>query len=246
MMSRDLITRIYTGLAGFASKRIRKLFLRLPGFHALASAFRWRSFMRPGDTVVQAGVDMGAKLNRGQIPNALSMAQVVGTHGRVIAIEPSKENAALLRTYLKMHEMHNIIVVEKALWSSRATLLFKLGKQSWHNRLAQVSSSQDQSTSFNGSYEVQGDKLDSILKELGIENVAHVCLTINGAELEALKGMPGILKQEHIGLLVASGETQAFNEVIGSVPTNKRIAELLISQGFSVTIDRIGWVTARR
>lgn len=245
-MGNGIKQKLYGVFSGLTSKRVRKLLVRIPLFHGFASEFRWRTFMQPGDTVVQAGVDMGAKRDNGQVPNALSMSKVVGEKGRVIAVEPSQQNVRLLKSYIDLHNVQNITVVEKALWNKEKEMIFSLGKESWHNRLADLHSREDQSSAFENSYAVKADTLENILNDLGIKQVAHVCLTINGAEFEALTGMENVLRQEHVTLLVAGGDTQAFHQQTDNLATKDRIADFLRERGFKVTVDRIGWVTARK
>ena len=43
---------------------------------------------------------------------------------------------------------------------------------------------------------IEVDKLDNILRELGIVNVDFITIEINGAEIEALEGMRETLNQD--------------------------------------------------
>lgn len=226
--------------------RARKMVLRIPGVYRLANKLRWRAFMKPGDTVVQAGVDMGAKMDKGLIPNAIAMSQIVGPAGKVIAIEPSNESVKRLQAYILSYGIENILPIEKALWHKKELMPLRLGNESWHNRLDAIQSKSDQVDVFFGDALVEADTLDNILDELHVDNVSHVCLTINGAEYNALIGMTKILQQKKISLLIAGGATQCFLQNPDEIPVTEKIANLLVENGFEISVDKIGWLIAKK
>jgi hypothetical protein len=76
-----------------------------------------------------------------------------------------------------------------------------------------------------GFVEVEVDTLDNILKELEISKVDFVKMDIEGAEIEALKGMDGVLK----------GRTElaiAAYHIINRKKTFKTIIPWLEKRGF--------------
>ena len=218
---------------------------RFPGVYRRGVKLRWKSFMKPGDTVVQAGVDMGTKHDKCGGSNVVYMSEIVGETGRVIAIEPTKKNIHLLKKHVHEKNIKNITLVEKALWRRKTRIPFLLGEESWHNRLETVPSEGEESEKkWRGRYTVEADTLDNILEEHQVDDPAHICMTINGAELEALEGMEKTLKTKKPTLLIASGKSQQHRPNVDGTPLNKKIAETLKKQGYKTKINPDGWINA--
>ena len=216
----------------------------LPFLARIGIWMRWRSFVSKGDIVVQAGVDMATKHERCFGSNAIHMARIVGSEGRVIAIEPDPRNVTLFREFIEAHGIDNITVIEKALWMDKGKQVLLLGNKSWHNQLAIVPATENISEdTWADRHTVEADTLDSILDENGIRGVSHICMTINGAELEALEGMSKVLATEP-SLLIASGSTQTFRAEADGMPLNERICQFLRHRGFETKVDRQGWIHA--
>ncbi len=96
--------------------------------------------------------------------------------------------------------------------------------------------SQDDPRLFVSACIVESDTLDNILKEKNIEGVSHICLTINGAELEALEGMDRTLKKNKFSMLIANQEK--FRPTVNGIPLNEKITLLLKKYGFSTKIGK--------
>ena len=219
---------------------VKLLMKHFPKIYDIALSFRWQSFMKLGDTVVQVGVNM----EKGYRSNAFQMSKVVGEKGRVIAIEPGKKNIQKLKKFVAENGINNILIIEKAVWKEKGNLSFLLGgKTSW-NRLKAVPGVFEEEK-FNDSYEVvEADTLDNIIEETGHSDITHICLTINGAELEALEGMHRVLQKERLSRFIASGSRQKFRATVNGVPLNKKIVSVLEKYGFSARIAESGCVVA--
>src|SRR5262249_4812985 len=72
--------------------------------------------MARGMTVVDVGAHVGIY--------SLVASRRVGDNGKVIAIEPSPANAALLRRHLRLNQCTNVEVIEGAAGASAATISF--------------------------------------------------------------------------------------------------------------------------
>jgi len=243
-VKRKILKYIYLIENNLFSAKIKILILKLfPFIYKFAVYLRWKSFIKPGDTVVQAGVDMGWKHTKRGSSNVIYMAKLVGTFGKVIAIEPDKENIRKLESYLKSHNLNNVIIIKKALWKEKGTLRFLMGKRANDNLLAVVPNTHKiASEIWKGEIQIAADTLDNILKDQGVNHVSHICLTINGAELEALKGSHKTLQSEKLTLLIAAKPW--FRPIANGMPYNKKIALLLKSYDFITKIGKNGWISA--
>ena len=170
---------------------------------------------KEGEVVVDAGARIGAFTAKA--------SRAVGSAGRVIAVEPEPRSYALLRKNIEVNRLNNVVPIRKMLWSAAQPVeLYLSGNAASH------------SAYFDGFYGPTGETtvceaatLDSILEELGIGRVDFVKMDIEGAEIEALKGMSRIL-QSGVELAIA-----AYHPVNGT-PTNSVLIPELERLGFEV------------
>lgn len=80
----------------------------------LNEAMLFRAHIHRGSTVVDIGAHVGYY--------TLLSARAVGPHGRVIAVEPDPDNAALLRENIRRNRLGNVTVVEAAAWRETTRL----------------------------------------------------------------------------------------------------------------------------
>ncbi len=124
---------------------------------------------RPGDTVVDAGANIGYF--------TLLMSKLVGSSGLVHAFEPHPDTAARLDRNVALNKAGNVLVHETALWDCLRDLslytCFEPGLASLRSY-----------DGWTGSRTVRADRLDHILP------VAPrvIKMDIEGAELTALRG----------------------------------------------------------
>lgn len=116
-------------------------------------------------------------------------ATEVGDEGRVIAIEPEKDNLALLQKNIEANSLKNVMVVPKGVWNKRDKMKLYLAN-GVHVGHSLVSDRVERDKFI----EIEVDTLDNILEELGITRVDFIKMDIEGAEIEALKGMSKTLK----------------------------------------------------
>ena len=136
----------------------------------------YSELLRPGDACVDGGANRGL--------HTLPMARLVGTTGRVIAVEPVPETADSLEALLRDKELHNVDVVRKALFHERGVVTFNV-----------VMNAPTRSGIYESEYpfdaqvqriEVETDRLDELLAD--VERLRFCKLDLEGAEFRALQG----------------------------------------------------------
>jgi FkbM family methyltransferase len=137
---------------------------------------------RKGDVVVDAGARIGTF--------AAKIAAAVGNEGKIIAIEPEPRNYQCLLKNIDANRLSNVFAVPKMLWSRTGQMdLYLAGNSASHSAYCDGFYS-----STGESISVEADTLDGILRELGIGSVSFIKMDIEGAEVEALKGMRSALE----------------------------------------------------
>ena len=170
---------------------------------------------KTGDIVVDAGARIGTF--------SAKISAAVGETGRIIAIEPEPHNFACLRKNIEANHLHNVIPIQKMLWSGTGQLpLYLSGNAAAHSAYCDPFYS-----STGESILVEAEALDGILESLGIGSVDFIKMDIEGSEIEALKGMSRIL-QSGVELAIA-----AYHPVNGT-PTNSVLIPELERLGFEV------------
>lgn len=146
-----------------------------------------RRTVRPGAVVVDVGANIGY--------NAVHAARLAGCRGRVIAVEPTPDNLAVLRANVAACGLANVIVAPVAAGSVRASReLYVRGDTSAVNSLF-PDSCYAQVTSV---VEVSVVPLDDLVA--GTADVVKI--DVEGAELEVLHGMTRLLREPRTVLIV--------------------------------------------
>lgn len=141
-----------------------------------------------GDVVIDGGAFIGF--------GALKYSRLVGSEGRIIAIEADPDNQRLFDQNMNENRVSNVTLIRCALWET-------VGTMSLNQAGRQANSVVDQIVQGGSSLAVQTDTIDSVVNETGLKKVSLVSLTINGAELEAIRGMHRTLKVHRPNLVVA-------------------------------------------
>ena len=158
---------------------------RMTGFHgshkdALAQvadpAARARlaeAFAPKADEVV---VDCGAYLGFGELRLAPLLPR-----GRIYAIEAASQCAALLRRNVEFNRVGNVTVLHRAVWKD-------VGRMTLHTGAAQANSLVEDIALKDGDEAVETISVDALAEAEKLERLDFLCLTLNGAEVEALEG----------------------------------------------------------
>lgn len=175
--------------------------------------------LNPGDTVLDVGAHTGK--------NTLKYAQKVGENGLIVAIEASPINLHCLTSNIRENnECRNIKVVEKAIWDERAKLELHMPKPA-----AEHSLTPQRKVEEPRKIRVQGDTLDNILEDLGIEKVDLMKMDIQGAEIEALNGAKKCLDQ--IKKVIVFGD-----HIRNGKPTAIRVSNILENHFNNIEIGK--------
>jgi FkbM family methyltransferase len=138
---------------------------------------------RDGDVVVDAGAGAGI--------DALVLARLVGSRGRVVAIEAHPGSFAQLELLLRVNQLKNVDCVHVALLDAPGTVVISDEKRPIENSVV----------SGDGTIPVAADTLDRVLARLGVERVDFLKMNIEGAELKALGGFSaGLASTVHVAV----------------------------------------------
>jgi len=135
-------------------------------------------------------LDVGAHIGK----YTLRAAAKIGNQGKVIAIEPDRNNFALLVRNIELNKLHNCIPLNLAAYSTDGEVNLFLGPSSAEHSITEDSK--------KGSYKVKAKALDNVLNEIRIEKVDLIKIDVEGAELEVLKGLRKTLKKDNPTLVI--------------------------------------------
>ena len=169
--------------------------------------------LRKGDVAIDVSAGFGN--------DAAVYSREVGDEGKVISIEPAKNNLMCLKKNIELNKLKNVTVIQKGLWSKKDRLRFYLNPVPGGHSLV---THQDDAIKI---IEIEVDTLDNILRQLGIDRVNFIKIDIEGAEIEALKGMKETLRNNDVKLAIAS-----YHKVNGE-PTYKTIIPMMREMGFN-------------
>jgi FkbM family methyltransferase len=135
------------------------------------------SLIWPGDVVVDIGANWGL--------HTLYLSRLVGQNGLVVSIEPFPTNFAELEWHIQINDCRNVKALPIAISNADEEELFVPGGSPSTGSLASISSG----SSIQGDpILVTAHKLDSVVKELGIERLKLVKIDVEGAEGKVLLG----------------------------------------------------------
>jgi FkbM family methyltransferase len=139
--------------------------------------------LKPGQVVYDVGANIGFF--------TIICSRLVGARGRVYAFEPMPESAATLRHNVAINSLDNTLVVEKAVSSTtdRAELLIS-DWSAFHALKAEEISPPEHA---RGVVPVETVTLDDYVSTGGGQPPDVVKIDVEGAELEVIKGMTGLL-----------------------------------------------------
>jgi len=199
--------------------RSDELYLLLPRREAAVYAAA-RSLLRPGDTVVDAGANIGAF--------SVLAARLVAPSGRLIAIEMMPGTAARLRSNLDLNGVQ-AEVVETALASTSGRIVVAaIDPAKGGQATLALAHTLDRPQTLS----VVTRTLDEVLE--GVGDIALLKLDIEGAEIDALAGAAAVLRRT---------DAIIFEELDDSGPT----AAVLAHAGFTVEqLDRHNFLARRQ
>jgi FkbM family methyltransferase len=136
--------------------------------------------VKPGDTVVDAGANVGYYTIIG--------ARLVGENGKVYAFEPDPANFALLEKNVQLNGLTNVVLERKALSNRKGTLkLFIAEQNKGDHRIYQPEGES------RPSVDVEAVRLDEYFKDQK-RGIDVLKMDVQGAEGLILEGMTGLLE----------------------------------------------------
>ena len=193
-----------------------------------SSNFAWlpkKILPERGGIIVEAGAYLGHKTIR-------FVDDVVGTEGKVLAIEMMPDNVQILRKNIIKNGLESCVdVLEVGVWKERSEMKV-LGKSRQRNTLIHLEKLDKETGLFVSTY-----SLDEILENWGYEPVDLLYITLNGAEIEALQGLKTKLDAVKI-IFVAAPYTRE------GIPNADVVHELLKEKGCHVLYTRGACITA--
>jgi FkbM family methyltransferase len=143
-----------------------------------------REHLRPGDTFVDVGANVGYL--------SVVAASLVGSSGHVHAFEPNDRLGALLRDSARANGLGHLHVNETGLWSSSGSLVLRVEPSSAHSYL-RVDAADARPTDLRVPVTTLDDYLDLHRRP----PVRLVKIDVEGAELHVLRGALRCLERDH-------------------------------------------------
>ncbi len=185
-----------------------------------------------GDTVVQVGMWRAESARR--------LASSVGPSGQLLLVEMSSDAVKRINDTLDQMNFKNATVVNMGVWSEPGEIEMVCSDTESANRLEtgrlhpEGENAQGETTGL-----VTVETIENICDKNGIDAVDYMEITVNGAELEAIRGMGKMLqrtKRLWVAGLTRDPETHE--------PLNIQIAQELRDHGFQTKISRSSRRTA--
>jgi len=184
-----------------------------------------------GDTVVQIGTPWPKTIDR--------FLKSIGPKGKLIVFEANPVNHATLETHINDNGITNAILIHGAACNETGMGKLLLSPHPGDHKIDISGIKMDNDLRLgNESMEetsVNFYRIDDILKEHSIEKVDYLSVTVNGAEIEVLKGAKStLINSNSLTRVYAKGHALDSN----NNPINVAIAQLLSDFGFESVITK--------
>lgn len=157
-----------------------------------------RRVLRPGDTFVDAGANLGLL--------TLVGARLVGPQGRVFSFEPQAAAAERVRRHLAINRIEHVTLVEKGVWDTSGTkTLYEFQGDSSEG----VSMGKRDDRAVAREFHIETTRIDEAVP--ADAPVRLIKLDVEGAELAALRGCDKLLAHApHLIVELKTVTAQAF------------------------------------
>lgn len=133
-------------------------------------------YVPEGGTVLEIGAYTGQK--------AIAFADTVGPQGRVVAVEIMRANHDIFRRNVEANDLAGVLTPVHAAISDRAGEVEVKSQGYQKNTIVDIDG-----RDFTNRYRVPMRTIDDLIDEHGVERVDYLNVQVNGAEVEALKGL---------------------------------------------------------
>ena len=182
---------------------------------------------KEGDIVVDVGAHIGKY--------SIIASRMVGSRGKVIAIEAHPDNCDILKQNINLNKLSNVIVLNCAAHSTETLVkLYETGQEDGFTIYNTIMTDRP-SLNTQRYIEVKANTLDSLLLEKGIKQVNWIKIDVEGAEFEVLRGATTILSSStDISLLIEIHNVGANNKTF-----YEPIIELLESKNYKMSFEKV-------
>jgi FkbM family methyltransferase len=176
-------------------------------------------------------VDVGAHIGK----YSIIASKMVGSKGKVIAIEAHPDNCDILKQNITLNKLSNVIVLNCAAHSTETLVkLYEPGQEDGFTIYNTIMTDRP-SLNTQRYIEVKANTLDSLLLEKGIKQVNWIKIDVEGAEFEVLRGATAILSSSiDISLLIEIHNVGANNKTF-----YEPIIELLESKNYKMSFEKV-------
>ena len=185
------------------------------------------------------GIQLGFDMNYPSTSDLFSMEKRINNKGLIIGIDPDPINHGIAQPIINTNKLP-IQLIQKGTYSKKDSLQLIYGNERSWNQLETIP--MDDSVGFTSKkIEVEVNTLDNIIEELKVNTskIAHINLTINGAEYDTLLGMKNTLTScKNLSLTIIAGRPE-LSGVINGKDDYKVIIEYLNQFGFQSKFKRI-------
>src|SRR6266550_7046385 len=137
----------------------------------------FKALIEPGDVVIDVGANWGL--------HTLYLSELVGSEGRVIALEPFPSAFAELEWHVRANNCRNVKSIPQAISDASGQGLFAPGESACTGSLLECAPA---SLSQRDEITVSIRELDSVVDELRLEKLKLVKIDVEGAESRVLSG----------------------------------------------------------
>ncbi|MFB6199385.1 MAG: FkbM family methyltransferase [Candidatus Nanohaloarchaea archaeon] len=173
--------------------------------------------IKKGDTVIDAGAYPGIF--------TIYAAKKAGPEGKVIALEPDKENMEAIKRNASLNDNINIEFYQLGLWNEEGSVSF-IEEGLKNSRITEFN---DREIESGGDIEVR--PLDSLVEDEELDSLDFIKMDIEGAEIEAIKGARRTIEGFRPFIAVASYHQR------GTSKTAERVESLLESYGMTTSTN---------
>jgi FkbM family methyltransferase len=176
----------------------------------------WRSWLKPGMTVIDVGANVGVY--------TFSAALQVGNRGKVIAIEPFSGCVNCLEETCRINQLSQVKVCRGAASEKAGKVRLSLHAASELNEIIDAGTSDNiQPGTFE---EVSCFTLDSLVVQENLSQVDFLKIDAEGHELQVLEGGEQILNDFKPVIM--------YENIAASQGSNLPVAEFLINRGYEL------------
>jgi FkbM family methyltransferase len=173
------------------------------------------SLIKKGDVVYDVGANTGVY--------SIFLAKSVGINGKIVAFEPEIESIKKLKENIKLNDINNIFIVEKALGEKNEISKLYIGKTTGNFSLVNLYEKEEK---YQQVDIVNGDEL---IEKIKLPIPKALKIDVEGYEYSVLFGLKNTLQNTNCKIICCEIHLGLFPEGI----TDEKIIDLIKSFGFS-------------